>query len=165
MRITSATPGAAPSIEAVARTAWHATYDHIIGEKAVDELVDNWYDVEDIRRSIERDIAPMFIAIEQESTLGFAQGGPTEAGPADAVISRIYVHPDRWGERIGSRLLDRLCGTLADRGYEAIWLAVLAENEVGRRFYEAKGFEKVERQFTELAGVEHEELLLTKHLE
>lgn len=164
MDITRATPSQAPAIERVARASWHATYDDVLGEEAVDAKVDAWYDIDDLRASIQREHHPLFVAVVDGTVVGFAQGGPTPEGPADTVVSRIYVQPDRWGAGIGTELLDRLTTALGNDGYADAWLHVLAENDVGRGFYEARGFVEVERHDTTMEGVTVEEAVMVREL-
>jgi len=176
MPIREATPDNAPGVGRVADASWHAAHDRIVGEDAVDELLDQWYDPEDLPASIERPEAPMFVAsVEPRSTnsrtesdedriVGFAQGGPSEDGPADAVVGRIYVHPDHWGEGYGSRLLERLFDAFREDGHESVWLAVMADNEVGRSFYDRHGFEVHEERTVEHVGVEVDDVVLVRDL-
>lgn len=45
-----------------------------------------------------------------------------------------------------------------------VWLSVLAENDIGRRFYEKHGFEAHERRQVELADRTLDELVLGRNL-
>ncbi len=170
MTIRQATPEDAPAVHRVAHESWHAAHDHVVGEDAVDEVIDQWYDVEDLRQSIDREDRPMFVAdgdgvgSVEEELVGFAQGGPTEDGPAETVVSRIYVHPDRWGEGYGTALLERLFEAFRAAGHGSVWLAVLADNEVGRSFYEARGFAVQAERTVELAGREVDDVVLVRSL-
>jgi hypothetical protein len=56
-----------------------------------------WYDRESLLESIGRDDGSMFHAVDDEQVVGFAQGGSSDDGPADAVVGRIYVLPEYWG--------------------------------------------------------------------
>lgn len=163
MPIRAAEAGDAAAVQRVARAAWHAAHDHVIGEDAVAELLAKWYDRDALADSIAREDAPMFLAVEDD-VVGFAQGAPTEEGPADAVVARIYVHPDRWGDGHGTALLERLFDALRADGHESAWLAVMADNEVGRSFYDKHGFEVHERRTTELAGQDVEDVVLVRDL-
>ncbi len=178
MPIREATPDDAPAVRRVAEVSWHAANDGVLGEEAVDELLDEWYDPEDLRESIERPEAPMFVATvdgvgsrstggetaSDDGVVGFAQGGPSEDGPADAVVGRIYVHPDRWGEGHGSELLERLFDAFRAAGHEDVWLAVVADNDVGRSFYDRHGFAVHEERTVEHAGVEIDDVVLVRDL-
>ncbi len=164
MAVRAARPEDAPAVRRVARASWHAAHDHVLGADAVDVLLDRWYGVDDLRASIEGTSSPMYVADVDGELVGFGQGGADEDGPADAVVSRIYVHPDRWGEGHGSGLLDRLFEALRTEGHDSVWLAVLADNEVGRSFYDAHGFTVHEERTVELAGVETGDVVLVREL-
>ena len=118
-----------PAIQRVARAAWHAAYDDVLGPDAVETLQDRWYDGEGLRASIEADPAVFALAVADGEPAGFAHARPDDAG--DWHLARIYVDPDRWGEGVGTALLERVESDLRTRGVEAYRLAVLAGNDVG----------------------------------
>lgn len=159
-----ATPDDAAAVQRVARVAWHAAHDHIVGADAVDDLLAEWYDREGLAASIAREEFPMFLAVDDGEVAAFAQGGPTDDGPADAVVGRIYAHPDYWGEGVGTELLGRLFDALREAGCESVWLAVMADNEVGRAFYDKHGFAVHEERTQELAGQAVEDVILVREL-
>jgi ribosomal protein S18 acetylase RimI-like enzyme len=178
MPIREATPDDAPAVRRVAEASWHAANDHVLGADAVDELLAAWYAPADLRESIERSEPPMFVATvdggasrsasdgwdSNGEVVGFAQGGPSEDGPADAVVGRIYVHPDHWGDGHGSALLERLFDAFRTAGHEDVWLAVVADNEVGRSFYDSHGFVVHEERTVEHFGVEFDDVVLVREL-
>lgn len=164
MEFREATPVDAVAVQRVARAAWHAAHAPIIGADAVEEILAEWYDRADLEAGIRRDHSTMFLAIENGDVIGFADGGPSEEGPADAVVARIYVHPEQWGNGIGTELLHRLFDTLRARGCDSVWLAVMAENDVGRAFYEKHGFETHRKRTVEHAGHEAEDRVLVREL-
>lgn len=153
----------AEGIRRVARRTWHAVYDEIIGERAVTEMIDEWYDLRGLRNSIEDEDKPAFVAVDDE-IVGFVQGGPSDKGPADASVYRIYVLPIHWGEGIGTTLLDRLFDALRTDGHDSVGLSVMKENKIGRSFYEKHDFRLEERRTVELAGQDVEDLVLVRNL-
>lgn len=60
--------------------------------------------------------------------------GPTEAG-----LKELYVHPDWWGAGIGTSLLGSAVAAVPD-GVEGLALDALRGNDIGRSFYESRGF-------------------------
>ncbi|PSQ24209.1 N-acetyltransferase [Halobacteriales archaeon QS_9_67_17] len=131
------------AIRRVARNAWHAAYDHILGADRVDEIVDSWYDPERLLADdIEPDERPMLVATVDGVTVGFAEAAPDESDGGLAHLYRIYVDPDHWQQGIGSSLLDRIEVILRERGFDRLQLSVLAENDVGISFYESCGFHR-----------------------
>jgi ribosomal protein S18 acetylase RimI-like enzyme len=151
MQIRDAEPGDADRITAVARASWHAAYDEVLGTETVDTVVDEWYDPDSLEtqiRQTESSDAAFLLGVDDGELLGFTSGGPareseTDPDAPDAFLSRLYVHPDSWGEGLGSTLTGRLARHLRDAGYERVWLEVFEANARAYEFYEALGFEQV----------------------
>lgn len=143
----------ATAIREIARKSWHAAYDPILGAEIVTETIDRWYALEDLEASITearaREDAVFLVAEEANEPVGFAHAGPHRERPAVASLNRIYAHPDRWGEGIGRALLKRVQDALSGE-YDRLYLAVLADNEVGVSFYESTGFERIGTQESDL---------------
>ena len=53
-----------------------------------------------------------------------------------AEIDRLYLHPDHWGQGLGTRLMEFALATFRERGESAVVLWVLEKNLPARRFYE-----------------------------
>lgn len=100
-----------------------------LGENAVAELLEQWYDRDALEERIARDDAPMFVAVGDSEVIGFTQGMQSEDNPADAVVGSIYVLPERWGEGIGTELLHQLFAAFQEQSWNSVCLAVMAEND------------------------------------
>jgi len=72
-------------------------------------------------------------------------------GEAEAGLKEIYVHPDYWGQGFGTELLERGL-ELVPEDIKRVKLEALADNEVGRRFYVARGFDRTGTGNFEMAG-------------
>ncbi|WP_232687194.1 GNAT family N-acetyltransferase [Halobacterium zhouii] len=144
------------AITEVARAAWHAAYDDVLGPDTVEDTVDDWYHEAEIRGVVD---GPCFLVAESEGVIGFAHASELADKQGVAELYRLYVHPDHWGDGVGSALLDRVEGSLRERGVERLQTVVIAANEVGRSFYEDRGFEPVTELGSELPGAEMELLL------
>lgn len=159
-------PDDATAIREIARESWHAAYDPILGNETVTETIDQWYAVDDLEASIvearAREDAVFLIAEVADEPVGFAHAGPHRDRPSVASLNRIYVHPDWWGEGIGSALLARVEDSLRTE-YNRLYLAVLADNDVGVSFYESAGFERIGTQDSDLKP-EVEEYIYEKFL-
>ncbi|RRJ33815.1 GNAT family N-acetyltransferase [Halocatena pleomorpha] len=163
MEFRTATPADAVAVQHVARKAWHAAHAPIVGANAVEDMLAEWYDRDSLETAIRKDDTTMIVAVEAE-VIGFAQGGPSEDGPADAVVWRIYVHPDRWGDGAGTKLLNRLFEDLRARNCASAWLTVMAENNIALSFYRKHGFEINQERTVEHAGHEVEDRVLVREL-
>ena len=136
-------------IRRVAERAWRETYDGVLPDDAVETMLETHYAPEvlsEIRRS---DAERLFVAADEGGVVGYAASGGSDAA-VEGEIS-IYVDPDRWGSGIGERLLDRAVEDLSERGVDRVEESVLAENEVGRAFYE-KHFERTDEREIEIGG-------------
>jgi ribosomal-protein-alanine N-acetyltransferase len=63
-------------------------------------------------------------------------------GAAIGHVKDLAVGPDRRGEGIGSRLLERSLGTLATTGVSTVKLEVRVSNDRARALYDRYGFER-----------------------
>jgi len=82
---------------------------------------------------------------EDGAILGFAShradDGPLAADGDRALVTYLYVVPDRRGEGIGTDLFAAVEADLRAAGYDEVALEVLADNERARRFYRRLGYE------------------------
>jgi ribosomal-protein-alanine N-acetyltransferase len=85
---------------------------------------------------------PGFLVADDASVVGYLVADTVENhGAAIGHVKDIAVEPDRRGEGIGSRLLERTLGTLATRGVADVKLEVRGSNEAARSLYRRLGFE------------------------
>lgn len=107
----------------------------------------------------ERD-APVFVATRDDEIVGFAElrWGSDETDsfvpPGDAELKALYVHPDAWGEGIGSELLVASLFAVPPT-YERLTLQTFRENQAARGFYEHHGFDRVGEAVFEIGGGEY----------
>ena len=64
-----------------------------------------------------------------------------EAWPHEWYIDALAVHPDHWGEKIASHLMDEAEEVAKQHGYKIISLNVDQENPRAQRLYEYKGYQ------------------------
>ncbi|WP_440988919.1 N-acetyltransferase family protein [Haloarchaeobius baliensis] len=141
LSVRAATADDARAVQRVADASCHAVYDDILGPDAVDDIVANWYDPERlVADDVEPDERPFFVAAVDGAVVGYVEGVPDADDENVAHLYRIYVHPDHWGDGVGSALLDRLETAFRDRGFDHLCVSVFAENETGVGFYESVGF-------------------------
>jgi ribosomal protein S18 acetylase RimI-like enzyme len=139
--------------------SWREAYEDSLPESVLDAMTVE-PTPEDVERWADRlggDESAVFVAVVEGAARGFvdvrwgAENTKSFVGSDEADVKAIYVHPDWWGEGLGTALLDRGLGVLPD-DIETVRLEALADNETGARFYEARGFERVDAAETEIAG-------------
>lgn len=138
--IRPAEPEDIGDIRQVAGETWHAVYDDILGPDAVEELLAEGYARPVLAEMIALDEVGLFVSTVDGDVVAYASCGMTDAtgfGDLD-----LYVHPDHWGDGIGTGLLHRGERHLHDLAVRNIRDEVLAENEVGNAFYR-RHFERV----------------------
>ncbi len=136
----AATPQDADAIERVRTDTWRATYRGHLPDALLDGL---GYDATRRRRYMETMPADQFVLVAEHdgAVVGFANGGPSRARDAayPGEIYAIYVDPAHQGHGHGSALLRRGARELVARGWGAMIVWVLRENEPSRVFYERMG--------------------------
>jgi len=80
MDVRGAVPGDTEAIRRVARRAWHDVYDEALGERAVEQTIDEQCDLRRLEESIENEQRPLFVAVTDE-IVGFAQGDRAGTDP------------------------------------------------------------------------------------
>ncbi len=148
VEVRPATPGDAAGVRRVATAAYRETYVDLVGQDGVETLLSTWYDPDDLRERFgsappvdtENGHARTFVAVDDRDRVvgyaGAAVPGSDAETPTLGGLPTLYVHPDRWGEGLGTRLFDRARSYLAEHGVERMRIRVFADNDVGRGFYE-----------------------------
>lgn len=151
MDVREATPADAEGVRRVADAAWHAAHADIVGPDAVEAFLDEQYDPADLRDRYRSAGSITFVAVDGERMVGYASGVPAEDG---YTLGALYVHPDRQGAGIGSRLLECVEDAAREEGYGTLDLVVMAENDDAIGFYEARSFERVNDHYDENLDVD-----------
>lgn len=174
LRVRPATPSDVEGIYATTYRAWQAAYDGVVSASILDGMASpdagpppdrsEW-----LRTVIGAEEMAELVAVEGDAVLGFAEflwDAAYTRGfvSSDGVeLGAIYVDPDRWGEGIGTRLLERGIEELPD-GVERLALGVLVHNERAKAFYERRGFERVGGATIDIGGERYVEDVYARSL-
>lgn len=148
--VREATTEDVDAIVDVAEDAWYAAYGGVLDPPAIAEAVSEYYDPALVETGIEHDAIAFFVAELGGSVVGFASAERTWADEVE--LHTLYVHPDRWGEGVGSALVDRVVSWAREEGVDRVACGVLADNVVGVGFFEAIGFIRGRETEAEIAG-------------
>jgi ribosomal protein S18 acetylase RimI-like enzyme len=139
--VRQATVDDAPAMGGVHVRAWRAAYrgqmpDAYLDGLRAEDRADGW------ARGLARDrsAAPVLVAEDGGSVVGFAVVGPAEEPAGYGELYAINVDPDHWGTGAGWALLDAAHQALGRLGYTDAVLWVLPGNDRARRFYERAGW-------------------------
>ncbi|PSP28392.1 GNAT family N-acetyltransferase [Halobacteriales archaeon QH_2_65_14] len=150
--------------------AWQEAYDDFLPEDVLDgmttdptaEDVDAWLDrlPEEGGVTLGATVdgtARGYVLVRWTNTKPFVR-------PGEAGLKEIHVHPDWWGDGIGTALFEHACEHIPD-DVAGIALEVFADNDVGRRFYESKGFAVSDSGTVDVAGDTYETVIYRRDLD
>ena len=140
--------------------AWRAGFDDIVSEEVLswmDGMPDRAVAEGSYDRYTDNDAVLVLVAVVDDGVIGTGSlvRNPAMTKPfvshVDDEIRTLYVDPNWWGDGVGTRLLAGLCDGVRSEA-EQLVLETLRDNERGRRFYEARGFEHVDDAEFTIAG-------------
>ena len=120
--------------------------DSLLNELEIGDFISSWKYIMD-----EDDRTNLIYVTELDRAVGFVAFGPSQEITAsfNYEIHGIYVHPDHWGQRIGSQLMTEALHNLkTEDDCRGVFLWVMAGNARSRQFYEKLGFEVTEETRT-----------------
>ncbi len=143
----------AAAIARVHVNSWRSTYTGLIPQEYLDSLTIENRTISWVRL-LERARAGLITMVSEDhdrQIIGFVSGGPLRHRDPrfQAEISSLYVLKDHQREGHGRRLFLAASNRLAERGYNGLFIWVLAENPA-RAFYETLGganVSEIERSF------------------
>ncbi len=172
MHIRSAAPTDAGAIHRVSVASCRAAYEDVLADDALLEMVDDDSRIEPLRATLTETAAVdsvIYLVAERESSIvGFLQllhhdSLPDHIDDDDAYLKSLYIHPTAWNEGIGTALLEEGLSRLPDE-LARIQLGVLRANEIGKRFYEAHNFERINQGTFDVGAVTYETDIYAKPL-
>jgi ribosomal protein S18 acetylase RimI-like enzyme len=75
-----------------------------------------------------------------DELVGVVLAGPDPDEPEVGHLARLYVAPEAWGDRIGTRLYDTAMTSMVEAGFSEATLWVLERNTRARSWYERLGW-------------------------
>lgn len=134
-------------VQYIAKITWNATYEGVIPSDVQENFLKSAYSDERMKQRLQ--YSTLFVAEVENNIVGFANfSSVREDGNVE--LWAIYVHPEHQGKGIGSALLQK--GIQDIDGINKIYVNVEKDNQIGKTFYEAKGFEVVKEFVEEFNG-------------
>jgi ribosomal protein S18 acetylase RimI-like enzyme len=151
MEIRPATVDDVSDIRRIVRSAWDDAYD-FLPETEQNAAFEEWYGSDRLEAQLRDDDAIFLVSSVDDELVGFAYV-TTDIDPervGEGEVRSIYVDPAEWRTGVGSDLLAAIEDRVSDRGFTQLSAPIFAENERGRAFFEANGFERVEERVIDL---------------
>jgi ribosomal protein S18 acetylase RimI-like enzyme len=152
MNVQPASRADRPAIRDVARRSLQASYS--LDPTAINTAIGEWYDEDALASALEDEHHRLLVAVVEDQVVGVSE---TEIGDDVATLLWLHVDPAYRGRGFGSTLFDRTRQLADERNAEYLQGRVLADNDDGTAFYEAKGFEKTAEGTVEIAGEPYRE--------
>ena len=140
-------PSEVDQLLALSRKTFYDAFEHLNNPEDFEAYTSKAFTREQLLSEIENPDSEFYFAIIDNEPVGYiklnyrsAQAEFQDAGAVE--ISRIYVHADHQGKKIGNQLLDFAINKAIDDKLQYIWLGVWEHNLNAQRFYEHNGFVK-----------------------
>jgi ribosomal protein S18 acetylase RimI-like enzyme len=157
MKIRHAEAEDIKQIQEVAMVSWQDAYSGIIHEETITEIVESWFDRDDLKQQVKDPI--FYVAEEDGEIAGFVHASVKKE---KAHLHRLYLRPEDQRKGVGTRLYEIAEQDARDSDAEVIRLEVMSENEKGLGFYLGKGFEEEKEEAVELNEKEVMQKVLVK---
>ncbi len=136
-----------PQVQHIAKISWNHTYEGIIPREIQEKFLDSAYNDERMKQRLNRSF--LFVSEADGKIVGFANYSPVNE-KGEIFLAAIYVYPEYQGKGIGTALLHE--GIKQLEKVRKIFVDVEKENQIGKTFYTAKGFEKVSEYDEDFEG-------------
>lgn len=148
MHVRDVAPGDAPVVHDLTAASMRAAYEPLVEDETLIEAFESPGFEDDLRdwyRLLPRNGVVYQVAERGERVVGFCQllwgdaARESYVGDRDALLHSLYVHPDHWGNGVGTVLWEATrSGVPAD--CDRVVLSVLPNNERAKEFYRRRGF-------------------------
>ena len=157
-------------IQELNMASWLEAYDGIIPEEKMRSNIN--YPVDRLRKK-KSDNKLIFLVAEVENkvvgTINFCWSEnnthefiKTEENQAQ--LRSVYLHPDYWGNGVGTKLFKNGLEELPDKINE-VKVESLKDNDIGTGFYSKQGFKKIEESKVELFGDKYNSVIQRMEIE
>ena len=140
-QIRLATHHDAPRCADIHGRSWMFAYGDIVGKDLIESYNTRWPIV--WTKMLENNTDTHYVILDGDMIIGFMSINPSrDADAPDETfeLTGLYLDPDHIGKGYGKQAMDFVKHEAAARGYTALSLWVLDQNNRAKRFYEKAGF-------------------------
>lgn len=163
MEIRTMQPGDIDHVSRIYALSWKAAFRGIVPQTYLDALPENrWSPI------LAKSPFASLVLLEEGQYVGTSSFGSArdESMPGWGEIVSIYLLPEYYGQGYGKKLLNAVISALAQKGYEDVYLWVLADNMRARSFYEKNHFQhNGDTKFTDIGGAQLPEMRYERRID
>lgn len=152
-----------PHIRAVGSASWRATYGGIFPDAFIENALGEWWSEASFQRSIPHPAASDLVAAQDGQIVGTLMGTVNPGEEGQVRLVRLYIHPDHFGQGIGTQLWQAYLQYLAS-GVKRVDLEVEPQNARAIRFYTHLGFQEKGINEAEAFGYTLKSMLMSLQL-
>lgn len=142
-------PQEVDAVSALARVAWQATYPALITQAQIDVMLADRYAPVRIHEQLDDPQQAWWGAHQNRTPVGFAHA---TLNGTDCKLDKLYVHPDKQRQGIGSALLDAVQNWAHQQQAGRLWLQVNRGNTQAIAAYLKYGFRITESRVFDIGN-------------
>lgn len=122
---------------------WRATYVPIYGTEKVEEIIAEWHSMAALKQRLAKPHSEFLVADDGREIGGMAYAAMVENPAKTVMLHQLYVRPEHQRQGVGRDLFAEVETCFPDADF--MRLEVEPANKAAIAFYEAHGFEEVEK--------------------
>lgn len=141
-QIRLAIPDDAPCCADIHGRSWMFAYSDVVGKDIIENYNARWPVV--WVKMLENNTDTHYVILDGDTIVGFTSINPSrDADALDGMfeLTGLYLDPDHIGKGYGKQAMNFVKREALSRGYTAVSLWVLDQNDRAKRFYEKAGFQ------------------------
>lgn len=145
-------------------SSWRRAYKGIVPDRYLDGMhtetfIQKWQEFLATDEKGDR----FFVPIVDDMVVGFINTGPARDEDVGFMyeLRSIYLHPSYWGQGVGKALFEHSRKILKDKGIKSLYVWVLKDNLIGRKYYEKMGGTEISglTKTLDIAGLRLDEIV------
>jgi len=143
LNLRKAVPTDFPQIREVATVSRQASFGHFMTQEEIEDEVAAYYSNEVLNGIFNNPANGIYVATRGGKILGYCSVLPKDRRGRPRIL-QFYVRPDAQRQGVGELLFERARNHLREAGVTEMYVSTIAENTIGRSFYDKKGLDPVQ---------------------
>lgn len=143
LNVRTATSADYHAIREVASLSRRASWGHFMTEEEIEDEVEHYYSDEVLNGIISNPANAIYVAERGNKILGYCIALPRDRRGRPRIL-QFYVRPDAQRQGVGELLLEHAKNHLKESSCRELVISTIAENTIGRSFFEKMGLSLVQ---------------------